>query len=105
MDIEFNNEELGDLYQGKKVKNKAFKSNPALVNQFIKTIKLVSQADKIEDLLQFKGLKYEKLVDDRIGYSAVRINEQYRLIFTEIFDNSDPPKVILLSIEEIVDYH
>ena len=105
MEIEFNNVELADLYEGKKVKNKMFKSNPALIKQFVKTIKLLIQAKKIEELLQLKSLNYEKLIHDRIGQSSVYINGQFRLIFIEKFDNSDPPKVVLLSIEEIVDYH
>ncbi|MFM7022857.1 MAG: type II toxin-antitoxin system RelE/ParE family toxin [Flavobacteriales bacterium] len=105
MDLEFNNIELADLYQGKKVKNKLYKSNPTLVKQYIKTIKFLEQAAKIEQLLHLKGLHYEKLIDDRVGQSAVRINAQYRLIFIEKFDDSIPPKVVLLSIEEITDYH
>ncbi len=105
MEIEFNNLELADLYQGKKVKNKLFKSNPQLVKQFVKTIKLLSQATKIEELLQFKGLHYEKLIHDRVGQSSVYINDQFRLIFIEKLDDSDPPKVVLLQIEEVVDYH
>jgi proteic killer suppression protein len=105
MEIEFNNTELADLYQGKKVKNKMYKSNPTLIKQYVKTIKYLIQAQKIEELLQLKGLHYEKLERDRIGQSSVRINDQYRLIFIEKTDDSDPPKVVLLQIEEITDYH
>lgn len=105
MDLVFNNTELADLYQGKQVKNKLYKSNPTLIKQFIKTIKFLEQAKKIEELLQLKGLHYEKLIKERVGQSSVRINDQYRLIFTEKFDGSIPPKVVLLSIEEITDYH
>lgn len=105
MELEFNNIELADLYQGKKVKNKMYKSNPTLVKQFVKTIKYLIQAKKIEELLQLKGLHYEKLERDRVGQSSVRINDQYRLIFIEKMDDSDPPKVVLLQIEEITDYH
>jgi proteic killer suppression protein len=105
VDLEFNNIELADLYQGKKVKNKIYKSNPTLVKQFIKTINFLRQANKIEELLQLKGLHYEKLTSDRLGQSAVRVNDQYRLIFVEKLDDSIPPKVVLLLIEEIADYH
>jgi|ERR1035437_122538 proteic killer suppression protein len=105
MDLEFNNIELADLYQGKKVKNKLYKSNPTIIKQFIKTIKYLQQAKKIEELLQLKGLHYEKLIKERIGQSSVRINDQYRLIFIEKYDDSNPPKVVLLLIEEITDYH
>lgn len=105
MDLEFNNIELADLYQGKKVKNKLYKSNPTIIKQFIKTIKFLQQTKKIEELLQLKGLHYEKLIKERIGQSSVRINDQYRLIFIEKYDDGNPPKVVLLLIEEITDYH
>jgi toxin HigB-1 len=105
MDLEFNNIELANLYQGKKVKNKLYKSNPTIIKQFIKTIKFLQQAKKIEELLQLKGLHYEKLIKERMGQSSVRINDQYRLIFIEKYDDSNPPKVVLLLIEEITDYH
>ncbi|MGB3948495.1 MAG: type II toxin-antitoxin system RelE/ParE family toxin [Bacteroidia bacterium] len=105
MDLEFNSTDLIGLYQGKKVKNKLYKSNPTLVKQFIKTIKFLEQVKKIEDLLQLKGLHYEKLTKDRVGQSSVRINDQYRLIFIENYNEENPPKVVLLQIEEIIDYH
>ena len=63
------------------------------------------QAKKIEELLQFKSLHYEKLIHDRVGQSSVYINKQFRLVFIEKYDDSDPLKVVLLLIEEIVDYH
>jgi proteic killer suppression protein len=38
MEITFQNQLLADLYEGKKVIDKRFKSNPALVKQYIKTV-------------------------------------------------------------------
>lgn len=52
-------------------------------------------------LRNWKSLHYEKLEGDRAGQRSIRLNKQWRLVFTL---NSDvtPPKITVLSIE---DYH
>jgi len=39
MEISFNNQLLEDLYMGNKITDKQFRSNPALIKQYIKTVK------------------------------------------------------------------
>lgn len=55
----------------------------------------------MEQLFQFAGLNYEKLKGNFAGYSSVRINNQYRLIFEEIGDNKEPFEIVLFQLEEI----
>lgn len=105
MEIEFNNQELEDLYEGKKVKNKIFKSNPQLVSQFIKVVGKLYSAPQIEDLYQITSLNYEALSGDRKGQSSVRINEKYRLIFVEIREEKEPFGVKIILIEEITNHY
>jgi len=52
-------------------------------------------------LRNWKSLHYEKLAGSRAGQRSIRLNRQWRLVFTL---NSDltPPKITVLSIE---DYH
>ena len=52
-------------------------------------------------LRNWKSLHYEKLEGDRKGQKSIRLNKQWRLVFTL---NSDltPPKITVLTIE---DYH
>jgi proteic killer suppression protein len=101
MNISFNNPELADLYEGEKTFNKEFRSNPSLINQYIKTINKLRSVEKVEQLYQYNSLNYEKLKGDRKGYSSVRINKQYRLIFEEVISKEEPFRVILFAIEEI----
>lgn len=101
MDITFNNQLLIDLYEGKKVKDKQFRSNPILVKQYIKTVKTLESVQKAEQLSQFHGLNYEKLKGNLKGYSSVRINIQYRLIFEEVMENKEPFRIVLFKLEEI----
>lgn len=105
MEIVFDNAELSALYQGKKPIAKQYRSNPELVRQFLKTIGKLKALERIEQVYQFHSLNYEKLVGNRINQSSVRINKQYRLIFQEELDDSDPPRVILLRIEEISNHY
>ena len=52
-------------------------------------------------LRNWKSLHYEKLSGDREGQRSIRLNEQWRMIFT-LDSNHQPPKVNVL---EITDYH
>ncbi|MBK7763478.1 MAG: type II toxin-antitoxin system RelE/ParE family toxin [Bacteroidetes bacterium] len=101
MEITFKTQLLQDLYENKKVKDKEFKSNPALVKQYIKTIGRLKTVEKIEHLFQFHGLRYEKLKGNRIGHSSVRVNEQYRIIFLEIGNTEEPQNIEILDIQEL----
>lgn len=101
MDISFNSQLLKDLYEGNKITDKRFRSNPALVSQYIKTVKKLQAVDKVEQLFQFSGLNYEKLKGDLKGFSSVRINQQYRLIFEEIANKNEPYEIVLFKLEDI----
>jgi proteic killer suppression protein len=52
-------------------------------------------------LRNWKSLHYEKLAGDREGQRSIRLNNQWRLVFTLDTDCS-PPKVTVLAVE---DYH
>jgi proteic killer suppression protein len=101
MDISFNNQLLKDLYEGNKVTDRQFRSNPILIKQYIKTVNKLQSVIKVEQLFQFAGLNYEKLKGNRAGYSSVRINDQYRLIFEEIANSVQPFQIVLFQLEEI----
>lgn len=101
MEIVFNNQLLIDLYVGNKVTDKQFRSNSALIKQYIKTVKKLESVQKPEQLFQYHGLNYEKLKGKRAGQSSVRINQQYRLIFEEIVSEKEPFEIIIFKLEEI----
>lgn len=101
MNISFNNQLLEDLYTGNKITGREFRSNPALVKQYIKTVNKLRSVEKVAQLFQFHGLNYEKLKGNLKGFSSVRINQQYRLIFEEVSDDQEPFEIILFKLEEI----
>ena len=101
MKISFNNKLLEDLYVGNKVTDRQFRSNPDLIKQYVKTVVKLKAVEKVEQLFQFHGLNYEKLKGNLAGYSSVRINKQYRLIFKEVANNKEPFEIVLFKLEEI----
>jgi len=105
MEIHFNNTDLADLYEGKKVNNKFFSSSPQLVSQFVKVVEKLRSVPKIEDMYKINSLNYKALTGKRKGSSSVRINGQYRLIFEIIKEDKEPFNVKLLSIEEISNHY
>ena len=101
MEIEFNANYLKELYEDKKSSDKRFKSNPQLVEQYIKTVNKLKSVSKIEQLYQLSSLHYEKKIGNLKGKSAVYINKQYRLIFEEIPEVEPPFEIKILSLDEI----
>ena len=101
MDILFNNQLLIDLYKGIKIKDRQFRSNPALIKQYKKTVDKLKSVQKTAQLFQYAGLNYEKLKGTRKGLSSVRINDQYRLIFEEVPEDSEPFEIVFFKLVEI----
>jgi toxin HigB-1 len=101
MEIKFVKEYLKNLYEGVTKPYKEYKSNPQLVKQYVKTINKLKAITKIEQLYQLKSLHYEKKEGNLKGVSAVYVNEQYRILFTEVASTSDDPTIDILEIEEL----
>lgn len=101
MEIIFKKPYLSDLYQGIVKPYKEYKSNPKLVKQFINKINTLKSVTRIEQLYQIKSLQYEKKEGDLKGISAVYVNKQYRILFTEVASTSDGLKIDVLEIEDL----
>lgn len=72
------------------MKTRGSNSNSVLVKQYIKTVHRLEDILQFEDIYHIRSLSYEKLIRNRLGYSSVRINDQFRLIFTEIISDNEP---------------
>lgn len=104
MKVFFLSQELEDFYNNQRVKSKHLKSNPQLQRQFIKVVERLKGLGKIEDAFLVNSLNYERLKGDLLGKSSVRINQQYRLIFTEVED-IETLEINVLEIEEISNHY
>ncbi|WP_293894427.1 type II toxin-antitoxin system RelE/ParE family toxin [Flavobacterium sp.] len=101
MEIKFVKEYLKHLYEGNANPYKEYKSNPQLVKQYINTINKLKAITKIEQLYQLKSLHYEKKEGNLKGVSAVYVNMQYRILFTEVASTSGDPTIDIIEIEEL----
>lgn len=58
-----------------------------------------------KDLYTFKALNYEKLKGDKRGLSSLRINNQYRLEFREIPNQSNQMIIEICSLVDITNHY
>lgn len=101
MTVLFLKDYLEDLYEGKTNKHKEYKSNPALVKQYIKTVNTLKSITRVEQLYQLKSLRYEKKKGNLSGKSAVWVNKQYRIIFNEIASEKGSLQIDIFELEEL----
>jgi proteic killer suppression protein len=80
--IKFDKEYLEELYNNGQSGDKKHRYQPQIVRGYVKCVKYLAGARRIEDLFSIHSLNYEVLSGDKKGLSSVRINSQYRLEFT-----------------------
>ncbi len=61
-----------------------------------KLIQLEAARDE-RDIRNLKGLNYKKLQGDREGQRSIRINDQYRIVFT-LSEAESPPVITIIEI-------
>jgi proteic killer suppression protein len=88
----FRDRRTADFAAGKRVK--AFQ---AFERQAQKRLRILADAERIEDLAALPSNRFEALGGDRAGQFSIRVNSQWRICFT--FRDGDAFDV------EITDYH
>lgn len=82
MNIYTEDEALLELMEFGKTNDKKYSKLPKeAIKGFIKAVKFLKLANRIEDLYKFKGLNYEVLKGEFKGYESIRCNDTWRLIF------------------------
>ena len=105
MNVEFEKEYLAELYEKGKTDDKKHRFQPQIISGYLKCVKALLNAYRIEDLYQYKSLNYEKLKGDKKGLSSLRINDQYRLEFREITNASNQTLVEICSLVDITNHY
>lgn len=98
MEIEFADDDLRRLEVDPKF-NAGFAE--AIVRGFRKAINFIQRCRDERDFRQMRSMNYEKLKGNRNHQHSVRINDQWRLIFT--IKKAQPTNVIV--VVAIEDYH
>jgi proteic killer suppression protein len=73
----------------------------AIIKSARRKLTIFRAAPDERSLRNWKSLNYEKLKGGRDGQRSVRLNDQFRMVFT-LNDETKPPTITILSIE---DYH
>jgi proteic killer suppression protein len=98
MRLEFANRKLERLFvEG----HGAEKLPEGIYRAFVAAILFIQQINDERDLYAIPGLRPEKLTGKRKGQSSIRLNKQFRLIYT-IFKDANGNLVWIIDLE---DYH
>jgi len=83
MKVKFNTKELEAFYITplENIKGKLPFSKD-IIKAFKKKVQILISVESVDDLKQFRSLNLEALKGDRNGEFSIRLNIQYRLIFT-----------------------
>ena len=100
MKIRFKSEELEYFYTTSlfEIKGKLPVSRDIL-QQYKKKIQILMSIESLDELTFFRSLHFEPLKGDRKGEYSIRLNLQYRLIFSIAHDNK--LLIDILVIDEI----
>jgi proteic killer suppression protein len=98
MDIEFRDSRLSLIETERAMETKLPVS---VITSCRQKLVVIRAAPDERTLRNWKSLHYEKLDGDRSGQRSIRLNKQWRLVFT-LDTGLNPPKITVLSIE---DYH
>ena len=82
MEIHFEKDYLRQLYENGKTTDKKYRFQPQIISRYQLRIKILEQADRIEELYAINSLHYKELKGDKAGVSSIRVNDQYRIEFT-----------------------
>lgn len=74
MNVEFEKEYLVELYEKGKTDDKKHQFQSQIINGYLKCVKALLNASRMEDLYQYRALNDEKLKGDKKGLSSLRIN-------------------------------
>lgn len=105
MNVEFEKDYLAELYQKGKTDDKKHRFQPQIINGYLKCVKALLNASSLEDLYAFGALRYEKLKGDKKGLSSLRINDQYRLEFREVPNQSNQMVIEICSLIDITNHY
>ncbi len=105
MNVEFEKDYLAELYVNGTTSDKKHRFQPQIVNGYLKCVKALLNASRMEDLFQYRSLDYEKLKGEKTGFSSLRINDQYRLEFREVMNETNQTVVGICSLVNITNHY
>jgi proteic killer suppression protein len=98
MDVEFADSDLAKVETEEAAQTRL---PVAVIKAARRKLTVLRAAPDERALRNWKSLHYEKLKGDRAGQRSIRLNDQWRMVFT-LEETAQQPKIIVIAIE---DYH
>ena len=95
---------LQELYARGQTSDKKHRFQPQIVKKYSKVINLMKSENNVQGLTKYGSLHYEHLHGDKEGISSVRVNDQYRIEFTEDY-NGDSTIANICNITELSNHY
>ena len=89
MKVFFEKEYLLELYRDGKTRDKHHRYQPSIVKKYKNVIQFMKEVSSMENLRAKPSLHYERLAGNKAGLSSVRINDKYRIEFTEMTEDGE----------------
>lgn len=90
MIVTFEEDYLRELYEKGKASDKKYRYQPQIIRRYLNVVNLMKQQENVLGLTKYGSLHYEHLHGDKEGTSSVRVNDQYRIEFTEGMEDGKP---------------
>ena len=104
MIVKFEEKYLQELFEDGKTSNKKHRYQPQIVRKYQYCIRVLKDAECVEDLFPMNSLNYEVLKGDKAGISSIRVNLQYRIEFT-VADEGVEPVISVCNILELSNHY
>ena len=98
MEVKFNDKDLALIETDRAAETRLPVS---VINSFRRKLVVIRAAPDERTLRNWKSLHYEKLEGKKSGRRSIRLNDQWRVVFT-LNTDSKPNKITVLAVE---DYH
>lgn len=105
MEVIFSNPSLKDIYQHGFARKGTYGQD--VVKAFIKKVDILIAAPNSRELMFITSLHFKKLVREKKykGKYSVRVNDQYRIVFSIIKQLGGKQTIEIAEIEALTDYH
>jgi proteic killer suppression protein len=105
MVVTFEKEYLQELYETEKATEKKHRFQPQVIARYVRCIDILMGAPNTEALYTINSLHYEKLKGDKKGISSVKVNDQYRVEFTETQVQETETVITICNILELSNHY
>ena len=104
MTVTFEETYLQELYEKGTTSDKKHRYQPDIVRRYRRCIELIKESPSITSLAKYNSLNYEELKGNKQGISSIRVNNKYRIEFTER-ETIEEPVITICNIIDLSNHY